>query len=178
MFWNRLIGAAVGAVGITLMPAVPPSHAVATCAYTDPCAFDIATEAGGASMNSNTGGRAVARGKINFTTVRNFAVTEVEVIDKCNAQGTGDGLGAYLLVQADFGNGAEYVQRFPTPFKDVDGCNNGGFSSPGISYAFESGKIRRVRVQILECDGSDGLPGDSDCFDNTFSAWKDNPHYP
>lgn len=154
---------------------LPPSPAVAAaCDYTNPCDFDIATPMGGPSATANPGGKAEAKGIIRFTTVRHFSVEPTRVADVCNSQGTGDGLGAYLFVMAEFASGEQgLIQRHPTPMRDDDGCSNGSYyTGAGMIYGFERGRIIRVRVQIAECD-VDGLA--IDCPDTKWSAWKDNP---
>lgn len=169
----RIALVSVMSAAIWVAPMAPVQ--AATCSVGDPCGFVIATPMGGASANSNPGGRAEASGTLNFSTARNVQISPTRVADVCNSEGTGDGLGAYLFVQADFGaDGLGWLQRFPTPFKDVDGCSNGSYyDGPALIYSIERGRMLRVRVKVLECDDT---PSETVCYDQTWSAWKDNPH--
>ncbi|AIY15655.1 hypothetical protein KR76_00655 [Pimelobacter simplex] len=171
----------VGVLSGGLIAGVPPvtaadgSAAPRLAAATDPCpdlcSFDVRTPMGGASANGNAGGQARGWGDLYFLSAKKVSVF-VKVRDICNAAGTGDGLGAYLWLQAEeAGTGfRNFALQYKTPFKDDNGCGNGFYQ--GNAALTEAYKIARVRFKIVECD----YDGAVRCYDSTWSNWKNNPY--
>lgn len=160
--------------------APPPRAEAVVCGYAG-CTFDLSTAMGGKTLTQHRGGQATARGEIIFAgtdwpgTANDSSTVTVDVhriADICsNGAGTGDGLGAYMLVEAILDNGGrDLIQRMPTPFKDADGCSNGSVGAARRTYAFRV-RIKQVRVYLLECSGQ--------CYDEKWGQWKENPlRYP
>lgn len=158
----------VGAPTSAAPGALRSPGAVATDPCPDLCTFDIRTTMGGATDNGNPGGQARGWGDFYFLSATKLNIFP-KVQDICNSAGTGDGLGAYLWLQYETGQGFyEYVFRYDTQFKDDNGCGNGYLQdNAAITTQY---RILRVRFKIVECD----YDGVIQCFDSTWSHWKDN----
>lgn len=167
---RKLVGLAALLLAAPAVGAAP-AHAV-ECGYAG-CSFNLQTGMGGASMNSNPGGQAQGRGTVIYASTTTVRIEVDRLADVCNSAGTGDGLGAYILVYARFTGGDEgYIQRIPAPWNDDDGCSNGSFGKGAKNYAITktNAKFKSVRIRITECD----VPS-YDCYDSEWSTWKDNP---
>lgn len=132
--------------------------------------WDIATKNGGWSKNNNQSGHAISDGQITFDGPRRVEFDVYTLSDKCNPEGTNDGVGAWISIAIKYTDGdIDYGGPLAT---DLNGCNN------GFQYVYDvrlqtDKRIKSARVELAECDSLGCSWYEQDW---AFSTWKDNPH--
>ncbi len=156
------------AVRTVLAAAAVPAFAFATATTASAAqGYDLATLNGGTFS-----GHAEANGNVTFHSARSFTVNISRLADVCDGSGGGDGAGAYLFVRAETANGTDLFLQD----NDSSGCSDGNVAGADIGYT-ASANVRRVRIEIRECDNrSTGLFCSINSRDIANSTWKDNPN--
>lgn len=154
------------AVRTVLAAAAVPAFAFATATTASAAqGYDLATLNGGTFS-----GHAESNGSVTFHGARAFTVNISRVADICN--GPGDGAGAYLFVRAETTNGTDLFLQD----SDTSGCSDGIVGGADVRYD-ASANVRRVRIELRECDNRSGtLFCSTNSRDIANSSWKDNPN--
>ena len=152
---------------VLALAAVPALAFATTTTATAAQGYDFATLNGGYFS-----GHAEASGSVVFHGRRAFTVNISRVADVCDGTGGGDGAGAYLFVRAETTNGPD---RFLQDY-DASGCSDGNVGGLDVRYD-ASANVRRVRIELRECDNRSGtLYCSVNSRDIADSSWKDNPN--